>query len=527
MPDQIALPSDADLLSRLADVLGPDGLILGAAAAPFYTDVLRARETPLAILRPASVEALRQATKMAAAACIAIFPRGGGASYTDAFLPTVARSIIMDTGRLDRIIEINETDATVTVEAGVTWAKLKAALDPLGLRTPFFGPFSGLAATIGGSMSQHTISHGSGAHGISAQSVISMEIVLASGDLLRTTAGNAHPFTRYYGPDLTGLFTGDCGAFGIKARITLPLFAAKLYFDALSFAFSDFSGLSEALRQLARERLDDEHFALDAALSRGQIARQDMGSVLHAARSVLTSARNPFAAVTQLARMALAGTKALANSAYTLHVIVEGANRAEALAKAARVREIMKAGQEIANTIPALVRGMPFAPLFNTLGPAGERWVPVHGILAHSRVAGFHAALQALYAELANEMAARAVWVGGMFTTSGPSGFLYEIALYWPGAKTAYHRAAVPNDYLSKLPNYTDDPAATALAMNLKEKIVALFEQFGAAHYQVGRMYPYQTALAAPTSALLKAIKVELDTDHLINPGVLGVSKDR
>jgi FAD/FMN-containing dehydrogenase len=523
MPDQIGLASDADLLARFAAAVDADGLVLGSAAEPYHTDVLHALETPLAVLRPADVDALQRIMKIAAAEGVPMFPRGGGASYTDAFLPTLSRSIVIDTGRLNRIIEINEIDATVTVESGVTWAALKAALDPLGLRTPFFGPYSGLAATIGGSLSQNTISHGSGAHGISAQSVLSMDVVLATGELLCTTAGKNAPFMRHYGPDLTGLFTGDCGAFGIKARITLPLISRKPEFEALSFAFGDFNSLADALRRLAREQIDDEHFAIDAALSKGQIARQDTRSVLKAAGSVFASSRNPVAALIQLARMALAGTRALADSAYVLHVIVEGGNRGESVAKATRLRSLMHGGQEIANTIPALVRGMPFAPLFNTLGPAGERWVPVHGILPHSRVMGFHSALQSLYADMAKEMTVSGVWVGGMFTTVGPSGLLYEIAIYWPGEQTAYHRAVVPKEYLASLPVYPDNPETTAVAMELKQKIVELFHNFGAAHFQIGRMYPYTTSLPAPGVALLKTIKGELDPENLINPGVLGL----
>jgi FAD/FMN-containing dehydrogenase len=526
MPDQFDVSSETYLRGQLATLAEAGGLITGTAAEPYYTDVFRALEIPLAVLRPASVDDLQNIVRVAANLGLAMFPRGGGASYTDGYLPTTPRSIVIDTSRLDRILEINETDATVTVEAGVTWAALKSALDPLGLRTPFFGPFSGLAATVGGSMSQHSVTHGSGTHGISAQSALSMDVVLASGEILRTTAGEAGtaPFTRHYGPDLTGLFTGDCGALGIKARITLPLLRRKPEFEGISFAFADFAALAQAMRGLALERLDDEHFALDAALSQGQIARQDIRSRLAAAASVLTTSRNPLTAIVQLAKMAMAGTSSLANSAYTLHIIVDGATRAEVSAKSSRLRHVINAAQEIANTVPVLVRGMPFAPLINTLGPAGERWVPVHGILPHSRAAAFHAALQALNAGLAGEMTRLGVWTGTMFTTVGSSALLYEVAIYWPGAQTAYHHAAIPSDYLANLPTYPDNPAATALVIILKQKIVDLLNEFGAAHFQIGRMYPYPTALQPHALSLLKLVKQQLDPSGLMNPGVLAIT---
>ena len=66
-----------------------------------------------------------------------------------------------------------------------TRAELDAALRPRGLRPPFFGPFSGIAATIGGSLSQNSVSWGTGVHGVSADSVLGFEVVLGNGEVLR------------------------------------------------------------------------------------------------------------------------------------------------------------------------------------------------------------------------------------------------------------------------------------------------------------------------------------------------------
>ncbi len=338
MQDRNVALSRDDIVRQLACVAGADAIVPDAESQFYFTDVYRAGIAPLAVVRPKSVEALQAVVRVAHAAKLAIFPRGGGASYTDGYLPTRPNSLIIDTGRLDHIVEINIADAFVTVEAGVTWAALKAALDAKGFRTPFFGPFSGLAATVGGSVSQNSLSHGSGAHGISAQSVLALEIVMASGEIVRTgsSARGAPPFARHYGPDLTGLFTGDCGALGIKARITLPLIGQKPAFQCASFAFENFDDLADAMRRAALEQLEDEHFSIDAALAQGQIARQDARARFTAAWSVLASSRNPFAGFAQLFRMAVAGTRALERAQFMLHVIIEGASNAEAKAKLAR-----------------------------------------------------------------------------------------------------------------------------------------------------------------------------------------------
>ncbi|MGZ5925386.1 MAG: FAD-binding oxidoreductase, partial [Rhizomicrobium sp.] len=250
---------------------------------------------------------------------------------------------------------------------------------------------------------------------------------------------------------------------------------------------------------------------------------QDKQAMLGMARAVLASAPNLFAGIAQLARMGVAGTRAMKNAGYMLHFILDGVDDAEAKAKLARLRAVMAPGWEIPNTVPTVVRGMPFAPLRNTLGPKGERWVPLHGVLAHARAAAFHEALLALYGRHAGDMRRLGVWTGGMFETVGSSGFLYEVAIYWPGARTAYHEVAISADILSRLPIYADDPEVSTFVARLKDEITALYGTFGAVHFQLGKIYPYADVLQPQPLALLKAVKAQLDPAGLMNPGALGL----
>lgn len=517
-----ALPAGS-LVQRLITALGSDSVTADAdALAVFSHDVYRRGAAPLAAVRPKDVTALQQAVRLCAEAGVAMVPRGGGASYTDGYLMPAAGHVVFDLAALDAI-EADVTNAVVTVGAGVTWAALRSRLAPLGLRTPFWGPFSGLVATIGGGVSQNTLSHGSARHGISAQSVLSVDVVLASGELLSTGISSA---TRFFGPDMTGLFTGDCGALGFKAAIRLPLIAAHDDFEALSFAFPDFASFHETLRLAALEGLEDEHFGLDKSLSQGQIGKQQgLLSKLHIALQVFRSAPHPLAGVRQLLRMAAAGDEVLASGAYMAHFIVEGTGPAEVKAKAQHLRQLaLPRGGEIANSVPGFVRAMPFAPLTNILGPKGERWVPVHGILPHSEVPAFHAALQALLAARRAEMERLGVWVGTMFATVSSTGLLYEIALYWPDAPTVYHQEMLGAEHLRKVSGHTQNPPASALAASLKQDLIDLYAAHGAAFFQVGRVYPYAERLNPASLALLRSVKQQLDPHRLMNPGVLGLS---
>ncbi|ATW03400.1 FAD-binding oxidoreductase [Sphingorhabdus sp. YGSMI21] len=512
----------AELTEQLGKLLGKQGLLTNVDDLQYYAnDVYRSGGLPLAVAKPLSAEQVQAVVRLCAAAGVAIVPRGGGASYTDAYLYPDGGHILFDLGALDDI-QIDSANLLVTVGAGTSWAKLKEALDAEKLRTPFWGPFSGLAATVGGSMSQNTVSHGSAAHGVSAHSALSMEVVLANGDLINSSAAGS---TRFYGPDLTGLFTGDCGAFGLKTAITLPLIRTLDHCEPLSFAFDDFESYHAAVRIAQAERLDDSHFGLDLALSQGQIGRQEgLAARLKIAAEVMRKAPRKLQGLAQLMRMAVAGEDPMRSGAYMCHFIVEGFDPADAAAKARRLRHLLAdVGREIANSMPTFVRAMPFAPLTNILGPGGERWVPVHGILNHDKVVAFNTAFHALVQDRQPEMDRLGVWLGTMFSPAGPAGFLYEIALYWPDHRSSYHRQTLGEEHLGNIPGFQENAEAREYANSLKESIIALLQNFGAAHFQIGRAYPYLTRLDSRALGLVKAVKQELDPEGLMNPGALGL----
>ncbi len=57
----------------------------------------------------------------------------------------------------------------------------------------------------------------------------------------------------------------------------------------------------------------------------------------------------------------------------------------------------------------------------------------------------------------------------------------------------------------------------------LKRDITALYSQFGAVHFQLGKTYPYVDVIDPGTLDLVRAIKAAVDPDGLMNPGALGL----
>jgi D-lactate dehydrogenase (cytochrome) len=149
--------------------------------------------------------------------------------------------------------------------------------------------------------------------------------------------------------------------------------------------------------------------------------------------------------------------------------------------------------------------------------------VPLHGVLPQAQVVAFHAGLTALLARNEAEMDRLGVWIGTMFSPVGSTGFLYEIALYWPDARTAYHDTVLAPEHLAAIPAYPADADAAALTDRLKREMIALYAAHEAAHFQIGRAYPYLERLDPTAVALLRTVKAQLDPQGLMNPGVLGL----
>ena len=516
------------IIDDLVAALGAEHVLLDEADRRFFAmDVYNFLELPMAVVQPGSLEDIQHIARVASAAGVAMVARGGGASYTDAYLPTTPNSVIIDTSRMNRILEISEQDMYVTVEPGITWADLTAALAEKGLRTAFWGPFSGLKATVGGSMSQNAVSLGSGNYGCSAETALSFDIVLASGELLRTSSNaieTGSPFFRWYGPDLTGLFTGDAGSLGIKARITLRLIPLPSHFAAASYGFETYEGLSSGMSAAARTGVVADNFGLDPKLQQGQLGSTSTKDALNAVWAVLKSSTNPIDGLGRVMKMAAAGKRFLSGFDYSAHFVVEGSTRAEVNAKLAQVRQAVgEHGTEIANTIPTVLRAMPFIPLYPILGPRGQRWVPMHGILPHSKLHDFHARINKVYDEYAERMVQHKVEKAAMFTSISTTAFLYEPVFYWEDDRTVFHQRYLPQEYLDMLPEYPANPEGRALVQEMKGKIQDVFSAVGAVHMQIGKAYPYQRGRQAEAAGLLRQLKTSVDPHNLMNPGALGL----
>jgi len=267
-----------------------------------------------------------------------------------------------------------------------------------------------------------------------------------------------------------------------------------------------------------------DNFGLNPRLQKAWLGRTNMKQSLDAAFAVYKTARNPIEGLFKLVRMAVAGKSFLDKSEYSAHFIVEGLDVDHARSLLAAVRRAVEPhGVEVPNTIPTVVGSMPFMPLYPIMGPAGERWVPLHGILAFSQVKAFHDKLTALHAKFAADMERLKIHSAAMFTTIGTTGFLYEPVFYWQDTRHLYHERYLPKEFLAVLPTYGENPEARVKVEEMRSAIRDAFASCGAVHLQVGKSYPYMKGRDPRNAAMLKDIKALLDPKRLMNPGSLGL----
>jgi FAD/FMN-containing dehydrogenase len=523
-------PDQNDALHQgLVEILGAKSIRRSYADRTFYSsDVYSSGVAAECVITPQTLEALQRAVGLCTGLGHAVVARGGGLSYSAGYLPVRAGSVIVDLSGLNRIVEINSTDMFVTVECGCTWYALYEALAALGLRTPYFGPMSGYASTVGGALSQGSVFLGSTLYGTSAESALSLDVVLADGSLLSTGSAsgtvNPSPFFRTYGPDLTGLFLGDCGSLGIKARATLQLVPFPAHSRFLSFSYGSVEPWLQALTAISRSGLAAECFGTDPYVQSRRIHEQNISKDLTYLKAVASSSSSLVSGLGAAARMAWKGRRSLGGESYILHITLDEASPEAADAHAALLRNIAgEHGTQVESTVPRSIRSLPFTYPNDTLGDRGERWVPTHGLTPHSRASTVIHAVEAYFAAQEGVLRQHGIEWGYLAFAISTRTTLIEPLFYWPDQRTAYHERMIQPQHLARLPSLPANPDATAAVELLRNGLITLFADHGCAHLQIGKTYPYLQHLEKVPLNLLQSLKNAVDPLRQMNPGSLGL----
>ncbi len=181
---------------------------------------------------------------------VPVVPRGAGTGLAGGAVAT-AGSVVLDLHRLDRIVAIDPLDELAEVEAGVLTAAVDAAAREHGL---FYAPDPASAAisTIGGNLATNAGGMRCVKHGVTRDSVLGLDVVLADGRRVRTGRATVKGVTGY---DLTSLFVGSEGTLGVVVGATLRLRPVPAATATASAAYASVEAAADACAALTRARL--------------------------------------------------------------------------------------------------------------------------------------------------------------------------------------------------------------------------------------------------------------------------------
>ena len=235
-----------NLASELRELLGSDSVADdNEMLAAHSGDKWSAAEAPEAVVFAGSTSDVSKLLKFASDRKIPVTARGAGFGYVGGCVPA-KKGIALSLMRMNRIKEINFADAVAIVEPGVITADLKTTVRAQKLFYPP-DPASMKDCSIGGNIATNAGGPRCLKYGVTRNYVTGLEVVLASGDVLRT-GGRVHK--NKTGFDLIGLFVGSEGMLGIVTEITLRLLPLPPARATLSAAFATMSETAAVVQEV-------------------------------------------------------------------------------------------------------------------------------------------------------------------------------------------------------------------------------------------------------------------------------------
>jgi len=229
------------MIEKLQDILGPAKVLTSLEDRIAYSyDGTFAQSLPDVAVLPESTEEVAAVVRIAAEHRIPVVPRGMASGLAAASVP-FGGGIALSLTRLNRILEMDEENRTVRVEAGVVTADLQAVVEQRGLFYPP-DPSSNRHSTIGGNIACNAGGPRCLKYGVTGDYVMGLTIVLPDGRVLET-GGKA--IKNVVGYDLTSLFVGSEGTLGVITEALLRLTTRPQF---VRTALAEFPALDDASR---------------------------------------------------------------------------------------------------------------------------------------------------------------------------------------------------------------------------------------------------------------------------------------
>jgi glycolate oxidase len=211
--------SAAPLAQRLAGIVGSDGVLTSESELLVYEcdGYVVEKRSPDVVVFPTTTQQVVEIVRLCREFDVPFVPRGAGTSLAGGTLP-VGGGVMICLTRMKRILEVQFRDRYAVVEPGVVNAHLTQHLKGSGYHyAP--DPSSQGACTIGGNVATNSGGPHTLKYGVTVNHVLGVEVVLPDGEVVQFGGPTEDP-TAY---DLTGLFVGSEGTFGVVTKVWVRL----------------------------------------------------------------------------------------------------------------------------------------------------------------------------------------------------------------------------------------------------------------------------------------------------------------
>ncbi len=234
------------LIKELEDIVGKDGVLASKEERICYSyDAQLSEAMPDVVVIPENAGQISKIMKLANRRKVKVVPRGSGTGLSGGSVP-VNGGILLLLRKLDKIITIDRENLMGVAESGVVTARFCEAAEKVGLMYPPY-PSSYKTSMLGGNIASNAGGVMGLKYGVTGDYVMGMEVVLPTGEIIKTGANTVKSVSGY---DLTGLLVGSEGTLCIVTEATLKLVPKPEFTQSLLVVFNDIESAAKSVSEI-------------------------------------------------------------------------------------------------------------------------------------------------------------------------------------------------------------------------------------------------------------------------------------